>query len=113
MLETHKSLKAYPDKLRRVKYHDEELDKEFVFITKSFWGTTMNAVKTQVYCAIITYCLIVIIAYKLKVDRPIYEILQILNFSLLDKTPVRETLTDRDYKNIKELNYKQLKISWN
>ena len=146
MLETYKSLKAYPDKLRRVKYHDEELDKEFVFITnsmelsameiallykncwqvelffkwikqhlkvKSFWGTTMNAVKTQVYCAIITYCLIVIIAYKLKVDRPIYEILQILNFSLLDKTPVREALTDRDYKNVKELNYKQLKISWN
>ena len=145
MLETYKSLKAYPDKLRRVKYHDEELDKEFVFITnnlelsaieiallyknrwqvelffkwikqhlkvKSFWGTTMNAVKTQVYCAIITYCLIAIVAYRLKVDRPIYEILQILSFSLLDKTPVREILTDCDYKNVKELNYKQLKISW-
>lgn len=138
-------LKAYPNKLRRVKYYDEELDREFVFITnnmelsaeeiallyknrwqvelffkwikqhlkvKSFWGTTMNAVKTQVYCAIITYCLVAIVAYKLKVNRPIYEILQILSFSLLDKTPVREILTDCDYKNVKELNYKQLKISW-
>lgn len=118
MLETYKSLKAYPDKLRRVKYYDEELDREFVFITnnmglsaeeiallyknrwqvelffkwikqhlrvKSFWGTTMNAVKTQVYCAIITYCLVAIVAYKLKINRPIYEILQILSFSLLDK----------------------------
>ena len=79
---------------------------------KSFWGTTMNAVKTQVCCAIITYCLVAIFAYKLKVNRPIYEILQILSFSLLDKTPVREILTNCDYKNVKELNYKQLKISW-
>ncbi|TGX98521.1 IS4 family transposase, partial [Bacteroides muris (ex Afrizal et al. 2022)] len=37
--------------------------------------------------------------------------LQILSFSLLDKTPVREILTNCDYKNIKKLNYKQLKIS--
>ena len=35
MLETYKSLKAYPDKLRRVKYYDEELDREFVFITNN------------------------------------------------------------------------------
>ena len=33
-------------------------------------------------------------------------------FSLLDKIPVREVLADCDYKNAKELNYKQLKISW-
>ena len=79
---------------------------------KSFWGTTMNAVKTQVYCAIITCCLVAIVAYKLEVNCPIYEILQILSFSLLDKTSVRETLTDCDYKKVKELNYKQLKISW-
>lgn len=35
MLETYKSLKAYLDKLRRVKYYDEELDREFVFITNN------------------------------------------------------------------------------
>ena len=39
-----------------------------------------------------------IVAYKLKVNRPIYEILQILSFSLLDKTHVKEILTDCDYK---------------
>lgn len=33
MLETYKSLKAYPGKLRQVKYYDEGLDREFVFIT--------------------------------------------------------------------------------
>jgi hypothetical protein len=78
---------------------------------KSFWGTTMNAVKVQIYCAIIAYCLVAIIGNKLKVDRPIYEILQILSISLLDKTPVREILTKYDYKNVKEQNNNQLKIS--
>lgn len=78
---------------------------------KSFWGTTMNAVKIQVSCAIITYCLVAIIGNKLKSGHSIYGILQILNMSLLDKTPVKEILTDYDYKNVKELKYKQLKIN--
>lgn len=78
---------------------------------KSFWGTTMNAVKIQMYCAIIAYCLIAIIGNKLKVDRSIYGILQILSISLLDKTPVREILTDYDYKDVKEQLVKQLRIS--
>jgi len=78
---------------------------------KAFWGQTMNAVKVQIYCAIIAYCLVAIIGNKLKVDRPIYEILQILSISLLDKTPVREILTKCDYKNVKEQLTNQLKIS--
>jgi hypothetical protein len=78
---------------------------------KSFWGTTINAVKVQIYCAIIAYCLVAIIGNKLKVDRPIYEILQILSISLLDKASVREILTKYDYKDVKEQNNIQLKIS--
>lgn len=78
---------------------------------KSFWGTSMNAVKIQIYCAIIAYCLVAIIGNKLKSQRRIYEILQILSISLLDKTPVREILTDYDYKDVKELKNKQLKIN--
>jgi hypothetical protein len=78
---------------------------------KSFWGTTLNAVKIQVYCAVIAYCLVALIGYKLKVDRSIYEILQILSISLLDKTPVKEILTKCDYNNVKELENKQLIIS--
>ena len=79
---------------------------------KSFWGTTINAVKIQIYCAIIAYCLVAMIGYELKVERPIYEILQILSISLLDKAPVKEILTICDYKNVKELDNKQLKINW-
>ena len=67
--------------------------------------------KIQVYCAIITYCLVALAAYKLKVNRPIYEILQILSFPLLDKSSVREILSEYDYENVKEPSYKQLKIS--
>lgn len=140
-----KSLKEYPDKIRKVTFYDAEHKQDLVFITnnfkleatevallykkrwmvelffkwikqhlriKSFCGTTMNAVKTQVYCVLITYCLVAIVANKLKVDRPIYEILQILGVSLMDRTPVTEILTERDYRNVKKLNYKKLKISW-
>jgi hypothetical protein len=78
---------------------------------KSFWGHTPNAVKTQLYCAIITYCLIAIVGKELKIDRSTYEILQILGISLLDKTPVKELLTNTDYKNVNELNCKQLSLS--
>lgn len=78
---------------------------------KSFWGTTPNAVKIQIYSAIIAYCLVAIISNKLKVDHSIYEILQILSISLLDKTPLKELLTNHDYKDVKELNYIQLRIN--
>ena len=53
---------------------------------KSFWGTSMNAVKTQVYIAIITYTLVAVIKSKLKTNRSTYEILQIMSASLFDKT---------------------------
>jgi len=143
-LEGYYSQKHYPRKLRRIKYYDQEHQKELIFLTnnsvleakeiamlykkrweveiffkwmkqhlriKSFWGTTMNAVKIQIYCAIIAYCLVAIIGNTLKVGRPIYEILQILSISLLDKSSVREILTKCDYKDVKELLNNQLKIS--
>ena len=79
---------------------------------KSFWGTTENAVRIQIYTAIITYCLIAIVGSELKIDRSTYEILQVLGISLLDKTPVNELLTNMDYKNVKELNHNQLSFNF-
>ena len=78
---------------------------------KSFWGTSENAVRIQIYTAIITYCLVAIIGHDLKIEHSTYEILQILGISLLDKTTVKELLTNIDYKDVKELNYKQLSLS--
>jgi hypothetical protein len=51
------------------------------------------------------------IGNKLKVDRSIYEILQILSISFLGKTPIKEILTKCDFNNVKELQNKQLIIS--
>lgn len=79
---------------------------------KSFWETSENAVKVQIYTAIITYCLVAIVGNDLKIDRSTYEILQVLGISLLDKTPVNELLTSIDYKDVNELNYKQLTINF-
>jgi len=78
---------------------------------KSFWGTSENAVRIQVYSAIIAYCLVAIIGHDLKINRSTYEILQVLGISLLDKTPVKELFTNVDYKDVKELNYNQLLFS--
>jgi hypothetical protein len=79
---------------------------------KSFWGTSENAVRIQIFCAISAYCLVAIIGYDLKINRSTYEILQVLGISLLDKTPVKELFTNIDYKDVKELNYNQLLISF-
>lgn len=79
---------------------------------KSFWGTSENAVRIQIFCAISAYCLVAIIGYDLKINRTTYEILQVLGISLLDKTPVKELFTNIDYKDVKELNYNQLSISF-
>lgn len=75
---------------------------------KTFWGRTENAVRIQINVAIISYCLISIVAKELKLKRSIYEILQILSVSLLDKTSVNELLIKKDYSNTNEQNTNQL-----
>ena len=77
---------------------------------KSFWGTSMNAVKTQVYIAIITYTLVAVIKSKLKIKRSTYEILQIMSASLFDKTHLNKLLQSPINKNVKEQKCEQLKF---
>lgn len=57
---------------------------------KSFWGNTENAVRIQVYVAIITYCTVAILGKKLKLNRSVYEIMRILGSSLLAKDNIKE-----------------------
>ena len=78
---------------------------------KSFWGASENAVRIQVYSAIIAYCLVAIAGSELKINRSTYEILQVLGISLLDKTPVKELLANLDYNNVKEREYNQLNFN--
>jgi hypothetical protein len=78
---------------------------------KSFWGTSENAVRIQIYTAIITYCLVAIAGKELKFERSTYEILQILGVSLLDKSPVNELFKNTDYNNPKNIDCNQLNIN--
>ena len=63
---------------------------------KKFWGTSENAVKIQIHVAIITYCLVAIVHHDMKLNRFLYEILQILGISLTDKTPLQELLAAKN-----------------
>jgi Transposase DDE domain/Domain of unknown function (DUF4372) len=55
---------------------------------KRFLGTSENAVKTQIWCAVATYVLIAIVRKELKLDASLYTCLQILSVSLFEKTPI-------------------------
>ncbi len=78
---------------------------------KSFWGTTENAVRIQIFSAITTYCLVAIIDQELKIHRSTYEILQVIGISLLDKAPINEILKITDSNNVKERMVKQLSLN--
>ena len=64
---------------------------------KSFFGTSENAVKTQIRIAVSVYVLIAIIRKRLCLQISLHRILQILSFTLFDKTPINELLTETDY----------------
>jgi hypothetical protein len=61
---------------------------------KAFYGTTDNAVRTQVWIAISVYVLVAIVRKELGVDRSLSEILQILSLTLFEKTPVFQALSE-------------------
>ena len=64
---------------------------------KAFYGTSENAVKTQVWIAVSVYVLVAIIRKRLKLDHSLYTILQILSVSLFEKEPLAQALTNIDH----------------
>lgn len=122
--------KDYPDYLRRIKYHDAETGKVYVFLTnnfelsaltiaqlykerwkielffkwikqhlriKAFYGTSRNAVYTQIWIAICMYLLVAIVKKKLKLEPPLYTLLQIFSLTLFEKMPINELFTNINY----------------
>lgn len=61
---------------------------------KSFYGTSENAVKIQVWTAISVYVLVAIVKKRLRLDRSLFSILQILSVSLMEKTPIQQLLAE-------------------
>ena len=66
---------------------------------KAFYGTSQNAVKTQVWIAVGIYVLVALVKKELRLERSLYEILQILSVALFEKTPIFEALTGENYPN--------------
>lgn len=62
---------------------------------KSFFGTSENAVKTQIWIAVSVYVLVAIIKKRLNIDYSLYEILQVLSVTPFEKEPLIEILSDR------------------
>jgi hypothetical protein len=123
--------KAYPERLRRIRFYDGDQGKRLVFLTnnfnlsalmitelyqrrwqielffkwikqhlriKTFYGTSENAVKTQIWIAISIYVLVAIIKKQLNLDRSLYSILQILSITISEKMPLLQALTDMNIK---------------
>jgi len=57
---------------------------------KQFYGTSENAVKTQVWIAVSVYVLVAIVKKKLKLDASLYTLLQILSVSVFEKSPLQQ-----------------------
>ena len=69
---------------------------------KHFYGTSLNAVKIQVYVAIITFCLVAIVKHDMKLELTTYEVLHVLSVSLTSKTHLRDLLDKTNFQNDKE-----------
>jgi len=80
---------------------------------KAFYGTSDNAVKTQIWIAVSTYVLVAIIRKRLHLEQNLYTILQILSVTLFEKVPLDQLFANYDYKKFpefKELLCKQLNL---
>lgn len=60
---------------------------------KAFYGTSENAVKTQIWTAISTYVLVAILKKRLGIEHSLYTILQILSVTVFEKMPVAEAFS--------------------
>ncbi len=77
---------------------------------KAFYGTSENAVKTQIWIAVSIYVLVAIIKKRLNLDQSLYTILQVLSITLFEKIPLYQILDTSDYKNKITSPYIQLKL---
>ena len=77
---------------------------------KKFYGTSFNAVCTQIWIAVSVYLLVAIIKKRLKLEQELYTILQIFSISLFEKVPLDQLFSESDYRNTDNDNYNQLKL---
>lgn len=77
---------------------------------KAFYGTSYNAVRTQIWIAICVYLQIAILKKQLKLPHSLHSILQVLSVSVFEKVPIFQLLTERAPQTIRGPLPKQLKL---
>ncbi len=77
---------------------------------KAFYGTTENAVKTQIWIAITVYVLVAIVKKRLKIEASLYTILQILSLTLFEKIPLNQLLKEMEQNLVMSQNTNQLNL---
>ena len=75
---------------------------------KTFWGESENVVKTQIWIAVCTYLMVAIARKELKIERNLYEMLQIISVSIFDKTQLNQLLNECQIEQLQEPSSKQL-----
>ena len=77
---------------------------------KSFFGTTRNAVFTQIWIAICVYLVVAIMKKNMKLEQSLYIILQILSISIFEKTPIYQLFREFDHRKKEVINPNQLNL---
>lgn len=77
---------------------------------KKFFGTSLNAVFTQIWIAVSVYLLVAIVKRRLNLKQELYTILQILSISVFEKVPVNQLFENENYNNKNTDGYNQLKL---
>jgi Transposase DDE domain/Domain of unknown function (DUF4372) len=77
---------------------------------KAFFGTSPNAVKTQVWVAVTVYLLVVITKHRLNLAATPHEIMQVLSVSIFEKTPIKQAFSGDLAENREPGNHKQLSL---
>jgi IS4 transposase len=77
---------------------------------KAFYGTTENALKTQIWIAISVYVLVAIVKKRLKLEQSLYSLLQILSITLFEKTSLSQAFSQGGAMLFEGNDYKQLNL---
>jgi hypothetical protein len=64
---------------------------------KTFYGTSENAVKAQIWIAVSVYVLVAIMKKRLKIEASLYTILQVLSVTIFERMSLLQVLTESDY----------------
>ena len=138
-----KARSDFPSLLRKVRYYDEETNRDFVFLTnnlnvsaltvpkiyrlrwrietffrwikghlriKHYYGTSPNAVKTQIWIAVCVYLMVAIIHKELNLPGTLHRTLQLLSVHPFEKTTMNELLTENDFRDLEPSSSNQLML---